>query len=41
MENKINEIIAICSDILTGETFLEESVVDEILQIALEIKSEM
>jgi hypothetical protein len=37
----LNEIIRICREVLSGETFLEESVISEILDEALELKSEM
>jgi hypothetical protein len=39
--NHIEEIIRICNEILSGETFLEESVIKEILDEALELKCDM
>jgi hypothetical protein len=36
----IDEIIKLCREVLAGETFLEESVIREILVEAYEFKSE-
>jgi hypothetical protein len=37
----VSEIIRICKEVLNGETFLEESVIREILDEALELKSDL
>jgi hypothetical protein len=37
----VNEIIRICREILSGETFLEDSVIREILDEALELKADL
>lgn len=39
--NSINEIIHICREVLDGDTYLDDSVIREILQEALVAKSEM
>lgn len=39
MQN-VNEIIRICKEVLNGETYLEDSVIRDILDEALELKSE-
>ena len=37
----VNEIIRICREVLDGDVFLDDSVINEILQEALELKSEV